>query len=484
MNPNTVDMDMALRNPVQRAMYERTPQSKIQNRFTKMYRPKALNGQATSAMTQKIREEGDYMQVEYQTEQEYDFLSASFLEYELDDMTVKPEHAETHQIRVVGDFHQTVHEAKLIIGNHFFTQPRVVLDLGFGVPRDKQDDYKRFILRSSALRTWSTHIPGDTFPVPQTWPYCRENSEALPLFMGARVVHKYTFDLAIDKLVQMRRLKNNGKKGVRAKGKKDNDDGDDGDIEWEIIPFDFTVIRGLGGKRHLKCPQLWGHYDKCQPNEKKAYIERGEIYKRYQDYTVLPSTNPVNAGEIFPRSLALTKDLPSGKFSFAAERFNSPLLAKRKKDDNGVDQSFIAESPDLRYMTESGEKPITYYTLEYGDEKRIAKTPFSHCEMQRYFKLSSSPLTRGMGTHSQSYDDGDDGTGGTISLKDKSATLKINIAPTSQKQDAKYIVYVIVSTLKMLRFTPKGCELMTLDNQEKNDMSESVNSTFSESRFM
>jgi len=240
-------------------------------------------------------------------------------------------------------------------------------------------------------------------------------------------------------------------------------------------------VRGVDESRMLPVPDLWGFYDLMTKEESKMRSEKNSLVKHYQDFTIIRSKNPYKSGDTFDRSLELTKDLPVSKFSFAAERANSICLSDRKKDDEGKLVSFVAEPPSRRYMTSGGFEPITHYALEYADETRIPKMPFSHCTMQRYFKLSSSPLTDGMGVHSLSYNDGNDGSGGTISLKEKQAVLNIDLAPAETEE--KYIIYIVISTLKILEFREGSCEMKTASSAEQLDH-ETAASAFNESRFL
>lgn len=246
----------------------------------------------------------------------------------------------------------------------------------------KRDAHNVGIGNIKCLEEWAEALPAYTVNIDQPWFYSLEPYYAFPLLYKnsqTRVMHQYTFQLEIAKLLRVQILENG---------------------KWHDVAKGIHKVVNIKKKDSLKIPELWGRY---------AYLTDNEVqwWKKCSDKD-LPGSKISRS--LYIRNVEVCDAINSTTFGKVAEvvlESRHPCLAF----------FWVAENIDARknrnysnYTTNtedlySGWDPITDTTLIYGTTVRLDKMASDHftlAEPRKHFP--SAPHERGYHGLSYAYD--------------------------------------------------------------------------------
>lgn len=200
----------------------------------------------------------------------YDYLCYSYHKTHIPPVWVLPAHADEYQIAWCYDSaYQITTSSNFVVDDIVIDQldPHgIIAYYETNLEPGEEFAHERDTGNSQKLINWDVVHPGMTVQAPYPFFYSRRSETAFPLFRLtslAKIGHTFNVNLAISRLLRMRRRIND---------------------TWVNIPdVNFSVLGGVNPLTHIAVPELWGcfgkiaaeevEFNECDRPVETAYIE-------------------------------------------------------------------------------------------------------------------------------------------------------------------------------------------------------------------
>lgn len=248
---------------------------------------------------------------------------------------------------------------------------------------DKTGHYNNMIGNVGFLQAWSNELVPYSLVVPQCWSYCKDNVQAIPLYLASssKIEHFYDFKLKYSDLIRMRL-------------KKDTPEGEV--EEWIETEYQYKFIEKMvSGNEQLEYPDLWGRYVKTTEDEEtsmKEFYQENECEYYIEDVVSLDSENSSALGSNVPIDIQCSN--PCKAIFWVAENVESTSLRNLS--------NYTTNIHDIN----GGWNPISEVKLTYNStDVRLSNMSSEHFDRaEAYFNFPSTPYQPGYNCYSFAYD--------------------------------------------------------------------------------